>query len=295
MNTTTRSKTRVGLIGYGSLGQYLAKAIFEDESIKSLFELVFVYNRTTTKLDSLPNHIYKFSDLTQFESSSTTAVPDVDIIVEVSHPNIIQQYGSAFLNRAHLFVGSPTALADLQCEASLKHTSQLSNKTMYIPSGALWGATDIAKMSDRNTLGALSISMSKHPLSLKLEKPLSDQVDAYINDENAMDPIVVYEGCVRDLCPLAPNNVNTMACAAIAGSSLGFGKVQAKLIADKSLQAHVIDIDVQGINNNGFRVTTQRYNPAQVGAVTGNATYVSFLSSLKACSGMSNNGGFCFC
>lgn len=37
--------------------------------------------------------------------------------------------------------------------------------------------------------------------------------------------VVLYEGSVRELCPMAPNNVNTMAAAAIAGHNLGFDKV----------------------------------------------------------------------
>jgi aspartate dehydrogenase len=290
MDTNDARKWRIGLIGYGNLGQYLAKAILNDSVISQLFVLVFVYNRTESKMSELPGTVYKMTDLNHLNQA-----PEVDIIVEVSHPVIIQKFGSQFLSRAHLFIGSPTALADEQCEKELKQMAVQYKRTLYIPSGALWGATDIAKMSERKTLGALSITMAKHPLSLKLEKPLSDKIDAYIADQNAVEPLVIYEGNVRDLCPLAPNNVNTMACAAIAGECLGFGKVQAKLIADKSLEAHVIDIDVQGANNSGFRVKTERYNPAKVGAVTGNATYVSFLSSLKACPTMKNNGGFCFC
>jgi len=50
---------------------------------------------------------------------------------------------------------------------------------------------------------------------------------------------IVYSGPLRALCPLAPNNVNTMACAAIAGHTVGFDGLQAELIADDSLQAHV--------------------------------------------------------
>ena len=44
---------------------------------------------------------------------------------------------------------------------------------------------------------------------------------------------VLYEGPVRALCPLAPNNVNTMACAAIAANTpeLGFDGVVGRLIA----------------------------------------------------------------
>jgi aspartate dehydrogenase len=39
-------------------------------------------------------------------------------------------------------------------------------------------------------------------------------------------------GPVRDLCSLAPNNVNTMAVGALTAHNLGFDKVQAFLVAD---------------------------------------------------------------
>ena len=39
-------------------------------------------------------------------------------------------------------------------------------------------------------------------------------------------------GPLRPLCPLAPNNVNTMACAAIAGHNVGFDNLEAVLVAD---------------------------------------------------------------
>lgn len=39
-------------------------------------------------------------------------------------------------------------------------------------------------------------------------------------------------GAVRPLCPLAPNNVNTMAAAALAAHTLGFDHVQGSIIAD---------------------------------------------------------------
>ena len=58
---------------------------------------------------------------------------------------------------------------------------------------------------------------------------------------------VVYEGPVRGLCPLAPNNVNTMACAAMAaGPELGFDGTNARLIVDKDLTAHVVIVQIEG-------------------------------------------------
>ncbi len=69
--------------------------------------------------------------------------------------------------------------------------------------------------------------MRKHPRSFKLEGDLREK-NSLVTSEST----VLFEGPVRQLCPLAPNNVNTMAAAAIAARSLGFDNVVGKLVAD---------------------------------------------------------------
>jgi predicted dinucleotide-utilizing enzyme len=44
--------------------------------------------------------------------------------------------------------------------------------------------------------------------------------------------VTLYDGPVRQLCPLAPNNVNTMAAAAVAAHNLGLDGTRARLVAD---------------------------------------------------------------
>ena len=177
----------------------------------------------------------------------------------------------------------------------MREIAEKYSNGLYLPSGALWGANDIEKMARLNSLKGLTITMKKHPSSLKVEPELMEKLNKYKNDKEAKGEFIVYEGNVRDLCPLAPNNVNTMACASLAAFNLGFDKVKAKLIADKSLNAHVIEIEVEGPSNmienqkETFSVHTLRHNPAIVGAVTGNATYSSFLGSLTIASGKRNN------
>ena len=137
-------------------------------------------------------------------------------------------------------------------------------------------------MADRGTVVAARVTMRKHPSSFKL----TDETLAALNRQAETRPdaeTVLYEGPVRALCPMAPNNVNTMACCALAAHTLGFDGVQARLVADPRLDAHIVEIDVQGAG--GFSVNTTRHNPAAPGAVTGNATYNSFLSSMLACHG----------
>lgn len=91
-------------------------------------------------------------------------------------------------------------------------------------------------MASLGTIHYLTVTMKKHPLSMKLEPPLIEKVQQYI-DSSEENEVVIYEGFnsiflvissgdVRTLCPLAPNNVNTMACAALAAHNLGFDKVK---------------------------------------------------------------------
>ncbi len=111
------------------------------------------------------------------------------------------------------------------------------------------------------------------------------------NDPGTLkEPVTLYEGPVRALCPLAPNNVNTMAVAAICAHNLGFDGVVGRLVADPSMtDRHVVEIEARSKLNmaatsssdaDELVVKTSRSNPAAVGAVTGNATLNSFWFSL---------------
>ncbi|KAL9653925.1 hypothetical protein ABK040_014139 [Willaertia magna] len=276
------SKIRLGIVGYGNLGKFLVNAVLSNSEASELFEISFVWNRSFEKMeeDKQLKPEWLLRDLNDFKQKQ------VDLIVEVAHPDIIATHGHEFLSHCDLFVGSPTAFADAEVEKRIRQTINDKKYGCYIPSGALWGANDIAKMGKLGTLQGLTITMKKHPSSMKLT---SDELNNKLNialEENTKEHII-YEGPVRPLCPLAPNNVNTMACAALAAENLGFDKTYARLVADSRLEAHVIEIELQG--NGGFSVYTNRFNPAKVGAVTGNATYNSFLSSLL-CSGGRGKG-----
>ena len=107
-------------------------------------------------------------------------------------------------------LGSPTALADPEIEDQLFKAAKVHHG-LYVPSGALWGGEDIRKMAERGTLKGVTVTMKKHPSSFKLNGDLA-QTNSKVKDQ----AVVLYEGPVRPLCSVAPNNVNTMAAAAIA-------------------------------------------------------------------------------
>jgi predicted dinucleotide-utilizing enzyme len=217
-----------------------------------------------------------------------------DLVIEVAHPDVIKTYAEQILDVCDLFIGSPSALAYAPLEAKLRKKSSESGQVIYIASGAFWGAEDILKMSERDLVRSLTITMRKHPDSFKLNEPLRSKLTherAKGGDNNG--EIVIYSGPVRELCRLSPNNVNTMAVGAIAADHLGFDGVQGRLIADSSLtDRHIVEIELSGpettIDNKKqatFYLKTIRINPAEIGFLTGTATLLSFVSSIKRAKG----------
>lgn len=77
-------------------------------------------------------------------------------------------------------------------------------------------------------LQGLKVTMKKHPSCFKFEGELKVKNEQICGS----DAVTLYDGPVRGLCPLAPNNVNTMAAAAMAGHNLGFDVVQGCLVSD---------------------------------------------------------------
>lgn len=118
---------------------------------RNRIRLAFIWNRSPL----CPEAVERYSAKTVLLPSldSIHQVP-VDLIVEVCHPAIVHQYACTFLDTAHLLIGSPTALADIEFAAKL--TSKLATETgghrLFVARGALWGANDIQCMAQRNLL-----------------------------------------------------------------------------------------------------------------------------------------------
>jgi aspartate dehydrogenase len=272
---SARRPLRVGILGFGSLGQHLYEAVRDGQAGDA--QVGFVWNRSADKLAGVPAEL-RLAEL----SVESIAARGVDVVVEVAHPSISADLGPAILRSgANFLCGSPTALADAEVEAALRAAAAVA-AGLFVPSGALWGAADLQSMANRGTIAALTVTMKKHPDCLRLSEALSAKMrDLLAATDGA---VVVYEGPVRALCPLAPNNVNTMACAALAAKNLGFDGAVGRLVADPSLSTHEIEIEALGpvvaAGAPRFRCLTCRSSPSPAGAVTSKATYGAFLQSL---------------
>ena len=107
------SVLKVGIVGFGHLGQYLYTQIVGSTT----HEVAFVWNRTADKIVEfgVPQNLI-LADLDGVKN-----VGNVDIIVEVAHPDITRTYGELFLSVADYFVGSPTIFADAEVDTKLRY------------------------------------------------------------------------------------------------------------------------------------------------------------------------------
>lgn len=308
---------RIGVIGFGHIGMYIIQRLMDpshpDYISPCVAALSFVWNRTSAKLRdesfvrSKINAVFSEEQVLENLDDMEARFPQVDLIIEVAHPSLYLSHGERWLRHASVFVGSPTAFAQGDIYDRMRGVAndrlREHQTCLYFPAGALWGATDILKMGETNALASVWISMRKPPHSMRLEEPLQSKLDAFVTalGGGGEEECVLYEGPVRDLCPMAPSNVNTMACLAIAsGAEIGFDGCIGQLVADNRIEAHIIEIRVKGKpqkNRNGdaFEVSTRRYNPCDPNQVTASATYPSFFNSLKKIISESpSNGGVRF-
>ncbi|KAH9397456.1 hypothetical protein TYRP_003773 [Tyrophagus putrescentiae] len=250
-----KRKKRIAVLGYGKLGQFLVEKIREDGRL----ELAALWNRTPVKDEDSRALLKGVTILEDFENIQ------VDLIVEVCHPAVIASSGERLLQQADLLVGSSTSLVDDQLRGRLQETARAFGHRLIIGRGALWAANDIQRMARQGLLEAVRVRMHFHPRSLRLpaDSSLKAVVDELLlllknsSEESSSSksppppPVILYSGPVRAVCPLAPNNVNTMATAALLG--VGLDRTEGVLVADPGLaDHHRIEVEVRGVQRSGF-------------------------------------------
>jgi len=265
---------KVGVLGYGGVGRFLAQRIPEEEGL----ELAFVWNRTSDKLSELPKNKVLLGDLNSSFQRFIDQGGEVDLIVEVAHPSVLLNSATSLLEHADLFPTSITAFAHKEGEQMLAERYPYK---IYIPGGAAWGLYDILKM--RAQIQHLEVEMEFNGNTLPLEEPLASKLEHFMHDPTGPDKICLFDGPVRELAKLAPNNVNSMTAIAIAG--IGVDQTIGRLYALKQGHNHKSRIKISGTN--GFSLFTERINHADPGSLTGKQTYQAFLASIhKAKNGL---------
>uniref|UniRef100_A0A674GY86 Aspartate/homoserine dehydrogenase NAD-binding domain-containing protein n=1 Tax=Taeniopygia guttata TaxID=59729 RepID=A0A674GY86_TAEGU len=163
---------RVGILGYGELGQFLVSQLMSLGPSLGL-SLAFVWTRRPEALQELPPHL-RLADLRQLPSTG------VALVVEVAHPCVVQEHGEDILGHADLMLGSPTALADGDTERRLRAAAARGDTPCTCPGGRSGAARTSPGWTARGTLQALTVTMTKAPGSFRAQGWLSPRLAAAV-------------------------------------------------------------------------------------------------------------------
>ena len=247
---------RIGLIGHGYLGAYVYEQIQTQPKLG--LDIAFVYNRSPARLAELASE-HVLTDLPDFAARAP------DLIVELAHPDITRQHGTAFLGTTDYMPLALTCLADAELERTLLATAQQNDTRLYVPHGAVIGLDALSE--GRDLWDEVTITMKKPPGSIDF----SDSPDH--TQDDIKSKTVLYDGPTRAVCTHYPRNVNSHAATALAG--IGFDRTRSVLVADPDLDVSLIELSARG---QGVEIDIRRANPMQ--GVSGVMTLLSSLASI---------------
>jgi predicted dinucleotide-utilizing enzyme len=252
----SQGQTRIGLIGYGQIGQAVHKMIDSNED--NGMEVVFVHDQFATAVQDLPAGMV-LEDLSQFESSQP------DLIVEMAHPDVTRKWGTTILEKTNYMFISVTALADAALEESIQATTRRAGTRAFVPHGGVVGMD--ALLENRDVWESVDIVMKKSPHNV-------DCAAAGIDPDDIKEETTLYDGPTRGICPLFPRNVNTHAAIAYAG--IGFDRTHSLLQVSPEWTEAVVEIYAKGP---GINLSVARNE--SISGVTGASTPASIYNTVQ--------------
>ena len=280
---------KIAILGFGKLGQTILQKVENDADWAAQFQVGWLWNRSPEAFDgiSIPSGTRVCSTIEELLSD----IEDIDLVIEAAHPSVIHSYGEQILAHTDLFISSPTAFSTPGFHATIVEALSRDGHYCYLPLGASIGVWDVIRLDQNGQLKSLTVTMKKHPDSFRISAP--EVVARLEKARQTMGEVEAFSGTVGELNPIAPQNTNTMSIYALAAQSLGFDGCKGRIVADKDLPAHIVHLQVE--TTLGLTLDLERYNPASHNAVTGSATFSSFLNSvLNHQKGIEHNH-FVFC
>jgi aspartate dehydrogenase len=255
----------IGIIGIGSIGSSVARAILrgEQEGV-TLVAVADISPPPEELLKELQSHsvavVNSFSSLLEFP---------LRLVVECANQDVVRKCAGLFIsNKIDLLIMSVGALVQGTFFADLAAKAKENGCRIYIPSGAV-GGIDALKAARLHGLERVILTTRKPPGSL-------GRIEG-VDLEHLSEPRVIYEGKATEAVVKFPQNVNVAATISLAG--LGPDKTQVRIVADPTVNQNIHEIQVQGTFGS-FEIRLAN-NPSPQNPKTSFLACLSVLSLLK--------------
>jgi len=225
-------KLKIGIVGCGTIGSYLAKAVQND--FKDRARLTAVYDKALEKSYTLAS-ILKNKRLAVVTLEAL--IQRCDLVIEAASAAVSGDIArSAIMSGRDCLVMSVGGL--LENYKELFNLARGKKRHIFIPSGAI-GGIDAVKSLAQGKINKITISSYKPPRAF-IGVPYL--LKRNINLDKIHEDTVLFEGDVATSVRLFPQNINVAATLSLA--SLARDKLSVKIIASPSCKNNIHQIEV---------------------------------------------------
>jgi aspartate dehydrogenase len=221
-------KERVGIIGFGRIGQRIARSIgARSEGLE--LSAVLVRNPNTLAVRDIAGDVVFSANPAELLNA------DLDVVVECASAGALLKLAPPLL-----FAGcdviplSLGAFADPAAEALLMAAARKGPGRIEIPAGAMGSIGFLAAAREH---GLRDVSMK---IAYPIERWRGMGAEKF-TDLDIRQPATFMRGSVRDIALRFPGHLNVAASVALAG--LGFDRTQVELIADPDISQAWFEIN----------------------------------------------------
>ncbi len=199
---------KIGLIGFGSIGAYLAKNIGKD--------IAWVVDADAKAAERMAAAGLACT----FYSAIPEACGEAKLVVEAAGQKAVPMLLECLLH-CDVMVMSIGAFSDDALLEKMVEAAEKNRRKIYLPSGAIGGMDAISALAASGGIISATLETIKPPSSL---------------GRDDLSRTVIFEGSARDACRLYPKNVNVSATLSLAG--IGFDRTKVMIVSDPAATAN---------------------------------------------------------
>ncbi|MBI4446097.1 MAG: aspartate dehydrogenase [Acidobacteria bacterium] len=228
---------RIALIGAGSIGEFLLRAVARGEA----------GNVQVMGIADVPSAGARLQELASRTGCAFTTEPlellkfHPELVVESASQGCVRQYAVKLLEGdVDLLLMSIGALGDAQLLDSILRTAATRGRRVHVPSGAI-GGLDALQAAALDEIEEVTIISSKPPQALAGAPFFRDHP---VDLEAIHQKTVLFKGSAREGVRWFPANVNVAAAVSLSG--VGFDRTRMAVVADPALDRNVHEVFARG-------------------------------------------------
>ncbi len=257
---------KIGIVGCGTIGGALAKAIDKKFSDKAkLVALCDIEKQKATKVSSRLKSKPRITSL-------KTLIKSVDLIIEAASASISYEVvKQSVASGKDVMVMSTAGLVG---KRKIFTMAKKQSCHIYIPSGAICGL-DAIKAASFSRIRTATLTTTKPPRALEGAPYI---LKKKINLSKIKKETIIFSGNAKEAAKVFPKNINVAAILSLAG--IGPQKTKVKIVANPAIKRNTHQVEIGG---DFGKVTTLTEN-----VPSPNNPKTSFLAVLSAIATLNN-------